>query len=130
VNIAIFGSRTYSENDYAYFCSQIRKHFKDESFSFIIGNGAGIDRLAEWYSRDFEIEKKIITPDYQTYGKRAFLVRKFNIIKQADVVFAMWDGWSKETNDSVVIAQRLGKRVVKEIYEGDGYDYLIDSSYS
>jgi len=130
MKIAIVGSRTYSENDYPLFCSFMKKYFGEEKdISFISGGGAGIDRFAEWYAKEKNIHNEVVKPDFIMYGKRAFTARKIDVAKKADVIFAMWDGWSKDTRDFVVIGKNFGKKIVKEIYEGDGYDYLIDSAF-
>lgn len=130
MKIAIVGSRTYTENDYQYFCSMMNKHFTDDKeITLISGGGAGIDRFTEWYAKEKGMGIEVIRPDYIMYGKNAFIAKKIEMVKQADVVFAMWDGVSKDSKDCIVIGKKLGKKIIKEIYEGDGYDYLINSSY-
>ena len=53
----------------------------------------------------------VFKPDYQKYGRGATLVRNTQIIENADVVFAFWDGQSKGTKDSITKAKKLQKEL-------------------
>lgn len=53
----------------------------------------------------------VFKPDYQRYGRGATLVRNTQIIENAEVVFAFWDGQSKGTNDSFKKAKKLEKEL-------------------
>ena len=53
----------------------------------------------------------VFKPDYQKYGRGATLVRNTQIIENAEVVFAFWDGQSRGTKDSIKKAEKLEKEL-------------------
>ncbi len=111
MNIAIVGGRDF--NDY--------NLLKETLLAYIATNGApenivsggakGADSLATQFATEMGIALLVFKPDYQKYGRGATLVRNTQIIENADVVFAFWDGQSKGTKDSISKAQKLQKEL-------------------
>ncbi len=65
---------------------------------FIISGGAkGIDTAAENYADSHGIEKLIIRPQYNKYGRAAPLKRNEEMVDLCDGVLAIWDGESRGT---------------------------------
>ena len=75
------------------------------------GGAKGADTLAAQFATEMDIPLLVFKPDYQKYGRGATLVRNTQIIENADVVFAFWDGQSKGTKDSITKAKKLQKEL-------------------
>ena len=67
--------------------------------------------LAGQFAAEMSIPLLVFKPDYQKYGRGATLVRNTQIIENAEVVFAFWDGQSKGTKDSIKKAEKLEKEL-------------------
>ena len=63
----------------------------------ISGGAEGVDQLARQAAETLGIPLTEYLPDYETYGRRAPLVRNSQIIAEADLVLAFWDGNSRGT---------------------------------
>ncbi len=98
MKIAIIGSRSINNID-------ISKYIPDDTDMIISGGAYGIDTLAEQYADEHGIEKLIIKPDYEFYGKSATLIRDKLIVDHADMVIAIWDGLSSGTSFTINYAK-------------------------
>ena len=111
MNIAIVGGRDF--NDYTLLkesiLAYIDAHEKPENI--VSGGAKGADTLATQFATEMGIPVLIFKPDYQRYGRGATLVRNTQIIENAEVVFAFWDGQSKGTKDSIKKAEKLEKEL-------------------
>jgi hypothetical protein len=104
MKIAVVGSRTF--NDY----SRIKAVLDGFNISTIVSGGAkGADSLGERYANEKGLDKLIFLPDWDTHGKAAGFIRNTDIIENADMVVACWDGESRGTKDSMTKAHRLRK---------------------
>ena len=52
-----------------------------------------------------------VPADWKRYGKRAGPLRNTEIVRQADMVIAFWDGRSRGTRNTIDKALRAGKSV-------------------
>ena len=111
MNIAIVGGRDF--NDYTLLkesiLAYIDAHEKPENI--VSGGAKGADTLATQFATEMGIPLLIFKPDYQRYGRGATLVRNTQIIENAEVVFAFWNGQSKGTKDSIKKAEKLEKEL-------------------
>ena len=111
MNIAIVGGRDF--NDYTLLkesiLAYIDGHEKPENI--VSGGAKGADTLAAQFAAEMGIPHLIFKPNYQRYGRGATLVRNTQIIENAEVVFAFWDGQSKGTKDSIKKAEKLEKEL-------------------
>ncbi len=111
MNIAIVGGRDF--NDYTLLkesiLAYIDAHEKPENI--VSGGAKGADTLAAQFATEMGIPLLIFKPDYQRYGRGATLVRNTQIIENAEVVFAFWNGQSKGTKDSIKKAEKLEKEL-------------------
>ena len=111
MNIAIVGGRDF--NDYTLLkesiLAYIDGHEKPENI--VSGGAKGADTLAAQFAAEMGIPLLVFKPDYQKYGRGATLVRNTQIIENAEVVFAFWDGHSKGTKDSIKKAEKLEKEL-------------------
>lgn len=76
--------------------------------SVIHGGAEGVDLLAEQFCRQGRLPTKIVRPDYK-WGKRAPLMRNEEMVNEADVVLAIWDGRSRGTDYTIQYADAQGK---------------------
>lgn len=108
--LAIVGSRSIKKNiDY------IIDNFKYifGSPKLIISGGAnGVDKLAENWAKENNIETNIIKPDWVKYGKSAGFIRNEDIIKNCDVCLAIWDGESKGTKHDIDLCEKYQKDII------------------
>lgn len=116
MRLAIVGSRSF--NDYPSFEKEILDNIDISNVTEIISGGAvGTDRLAEIFADKYNIPIKILSPDWKRYGKRAGIIRNIDIVKEAELVFAFWDGVSKGTSFGIreAIKRNVCLRVVEKI---------------
>ena len=110
MKVAIIGSRTF--NDYELVCKTI-KELKLETMTHMVSGGAkGADSLGKRYAKEHNIPCIIYKPDWNTHGKSAGFLRNKDIINACDIVVAFWDGKSKGTEHSIMLA----KRNIKQVY--------------
>ncbi len=104
MKIAIVGSRNLFVN--------LEKYLSDYDIDYIVSGGAkGIDSCAEDYAIKNNIKTIIFKPDYESFGKRAPLVRNIQIVEEADIVIAFWDGKSRGTLFTIKEARKKGKEL-------------------
>lgn len=101
MKVAVVGSRSIT-------VAEIARHIPKETSLIISGGAIGVDTLAEQYADENGIEKLIIYPDYDLYGKSAPLIRDRIIVDRADMVIAFWDGQSSGTEFTISYAKRQG----------------------
>ena len=110
MKILIAGSRSISEFDLA-------PYIPAETDTIISGGAAGIDTLAERYADEHFLNKVIVRPQYERYGRAAPLKRNEQMVDMADEVLVIWDGASKGTAFTVRYAEKQGKpvRVIRNL---------------
>lgn len=77
----------------------------------VSGGAKGIDTLAEQYALRHNIPVKIFKPNTKLLGKWAYLARNDQIVKEADVIVAIWDGESRGTYYTINQAKKHNKPV-------------------
>lgn len=111
MKLLIVGSRTISDFDL--------EGYVPEGVEMIISGGAkGIDTVAEQYADAHGIEKLIIRPQYEKFGKAAPIKRDEQMVDIADTVLAIWDGRSKGTKYTLDYAEKKGKSIIKIVVAG------------
>jgi hypothetical protein len=119
--LAVIGSRSYHDyKELDYVINQMfnRKRLdKPEIKLCIVSGGArGADTLAKQYanSRD-DVEYREFKADWMTHGKKAGIIRNYDIVRECDVVLAFWNGKSKGTKHTLQLATQFRKpiRVVR-----------------
>ena len=85
-----------------------------EGVELIISGGAkGMDTLAEQYADAHGIEKLIVRPQYEKYGRVAPIKRNEEMVDACDAVLAIWDGESKGTKYTLNYARKKGKIIIE-----------------
>lgn len=100
MRVVVIGSRSLT--------MEVDGYIPEETTLIVSGGARGIDQAAERYAQRHGIPTLILKPDYERYGKRAPLVRDREVVQQADLVVALWDGQSRGTQYTLRYAQRLG----------------------
>lgn len=109
MKVAIIGSRNFTDYDKL---EEIVISLCTQSTEYIItGDAKGADSMAEQYAQKFSIPVKVIKPDWKKYGRGAGVVRNREIVCEADLIIAFWDGKSKGTSSGIKFAQKLEKNV-------------------
>ncbi len=108
MKLLIIGSRTISDFD-------LTRHIPDGVKLIISGGARGIDSVAEKYADDRGVEKLIIRPRYERFGRAAPLKRNEAMVDLADVVLAIWDGQSRGTKYTLNYARKNDKKIIEII---------------
>ncbi len=99
---AVIGSRSFS--DFA-LLSQVCRSL---SVSSVVSGGAsGADSLATRFARSSGLPLRVFPPDYERFGRRAPLVRNWQIVRSVSQVVAFWDGRSRGCAHALFCARRL-----------------------
>jgi hypothetical protein len=107
MKVAVIGSRSF--NDY----ELLRQTLSKLEITLVVSGGAkGADSLGEEYANANKIPTKIFLPDWDKYGKSAGMLRNSDIINEAEIVVAFWDGESKGCKDAIAKANKLNKKVL------------------
>ena len=93
MKIAVVGSREAP----GLTVDQIVSHIPANTSMLISGGAGGVDALAEEAARALRLPIRVLKPDYQSHGRMAPLLRDDQIVQQADMVIAFWDGYSPGT---------------------------------
>lgn len=110
MKIAIIGSREPGNINFA---KELEKRTNIQSGDTIISGGAkGIDSLAAEYATAHGLALVEIRPDYAKNGRGATFIRNREIVDNADMVVAFWNGTSKGTKYTIDYANKKG--VIKE----------------
>lgn len=105
MKVAIVGSRNLT-------ISNLKDYLPPETSTIISGGAKGIDTCAKNYALENNIDYIEFKPNYSLYKKAAPLKRNEQIVENADMVLAFWDGISKGTKYTMDFANKLGIKVI------------------
>ena len=108
MKLLIIGSRSIVDFD-------LEDHVPDDVDLIISGGARGMDTVAERYADSHSIEKHIIRPQYERYGRGAPLKRNEEMVELCDAVLAVWDGNSRGTKYTLDYARKKGKKIIEII---------------
>lgn len=108
MKVAIIGSRGIS--DFA-----LDTLVPPEATEILSGGARGVDTLARTWAESHGLPCREFLPDYLRYGRGAPLKRNADIVREADLVIAIWDGKSSGTAFTIAECERTGKpcRVIR-----------------
>ena len=87
--------------------------------SVVISGGApGVDTAAEDAAVARGLATRIFQADWQTHGRKAGPLRNAQIVSEADRIAAFWDGRSRGTLNTVVLAAERGLPI--DIFDAEG----------
>lgn len=108
MKIAVIGSRTFNNYELV---EKVLDSFPN--IDLIVSGGAkGADYLGEKYAYFHNIKKLIFKPEWDKYGKKAGIIRNKDIIDNADIIIAFWDGKSTGTKHSIEYAKKKNKKLI------------------
>jgi len=106
VKLAIVGGRDFSNKEL--FIKSIQElPFKLEMI--ISGGAKGADAFAQEYALENNIHYVEFLPDWGKYGKSAGPKRNKLIVNECEYLIAFWDGSSRGTKSSIIIAKNSDK---------------------
>lgn len=110
LRVAIIGSRDYPAPHLVGRAVAVLIQLLGTDWLLVSGGARGPDRLGEQRARDAGVPTKVFKADW-SQGKRAGFDRNTDIVAQADLVIAFWDGSSSGTWDSIQKAKKMGRTV-------------------
>ena len=113
MKLLIIGSRTITDFD-------LTNHIPEETELIISGGAKGMDTVAERYADEHGIEKLIIKPQYEKFGRAAPIKRNEEMVDAADAVLAVWDGESRGTKYTLNYAKKKNKKIIEIVVGGEG----------
>ena len=114
MKLAIVGSRNYT--DYETFKSAVSRVVEKEDITHVISGGAsGVDKLAEKWAKDNNIQLIVFTANWKKYGKGAGPLRNTQIVEECDYMIAFPSKSGRGTQDSIRKAEKL-KRLLSVFY--------------
>lgn len=112
MKIAVIGSRNFDDFELLEQTIAKRLDSKFKDITVVSGGANGADKLGEKFADKYGLEKLIFPADWDTFGKRAGMIRNVDIINNADIVFAFWDGKSNGTKHGIGLAKEAGKELI------------------
>lgn len=111
--VAVVGSRTFDDKNRLY---RILTKNRDRIKLIISGGAKGADSLAVEWAKDYGMPYLVFPalwhdPDTGEHNKGAGFKRNVDIVRQADMVLAFWDGESRGTKHTIEMSEQLGKPV-------------------
>jgi len=113
MKVIVAGSRTITDYE---FLEHAITESGFEITQIISGGARGVDSMGERFAREKNIQCRVMTANWDVYGKSAGYIRNEDMAKVADALIALWDGESKGTRNMINIAKRNNLKVfIKEI---------------
>ena len=114
MKLLIVGSRSIIDYD-------LSAHIPEGVELIISGGAKGIDTLAEQYADAHGIEKLIVRPQYDRFGRAAPIKRNEEMVSLCDTVLAIWDGESRGTRYTLDYARKKGKEIIEIVIAENFY---------
>ncbi|MCK9575696.1 MAG: DUF2493 domain-containing protein [Candidatus Pacearchaeota archaeon] len=126
LKIAIVGSRSFNDYDkLKSVMNTLKEYYKDHKITVVSGGANGADKLGEKWANENSLETLIFIPSWddlshpnarilinkwgKQYDANAGMRRNKDIVDNAHIVIAFWDGVSSGTNDSIKYAKKTKK---------------------
>lgn len=110
MKIGIVGSRSFDDRAKGFCAIAWILHKRGISMSLMVSGGAaGADRIGEEYADANGIPKLVYPADWKRYGRQAGFIRNGYIIRDSDIIIALWDMKSHGTKDDLTKAADYGK---------------------
>lgn len=121
MRVAIVGSRSIADKGIVF--EAIDEFLADKGQVTLVSGGAsGVDQLVREYAEAKGIDFILFEPYHKLSFKTPFkteyfFVRNKQIVRNADIVYAIWDGVSNGTRHTIEYAQKVGVPVVIDVAE-------------
>jgi len=77
----------------------------------VSGGAKGVDSLGERYGLEKGIPVKVFPADWESYGRKAGIMRNKEMAAYAEALIAVWDGTSPGTHNMIAEAQSCKLKV-------------------
>lgn len=108
----IAGSRTINDPKLVH---QAVKDCNWDITEVVCGGAKGIDSLGAEWAKANNIPIKLFPADWNTFGKRAGIIRNLEMACYADALIAIWDGHSRGTLHMITAAKQYKLRIYYKI---------------
>jgi hypothetical protein len=109
MRVGIVGSRDYPNLD------QVERYVAElppVGYTVVSGGARGVDRAAEASARRHRLGLDVMKADWDTYGRRAGMLRNAQLVESVDLLVAFWDGQSRGTKNAIDHARAMVKPFV------------------
>lgn len=116
MNLIVAGSRSFDDYD-------LMKKYLDKiksvcsSLTIISGTANGADKMGEKYASENGLECKKFPAKWDSYGKKAGIIRNYDMACCADKAIVFWDGKSKGTKHMITIMKEYNKECIVVNFE-------------
>lgn len=111
IRLAIVGGRDFS--DYNLMKERLAEVANEYQVVCVVSGGArGADSLGERWAKENGISTMIFPADWDRYGKSAGFRRNKDIVANADLVAAFWDGKSHGTKNTIDLTRAARKMLL------------------
>lgn len=104
MKVLVCGSRSYDDVDQMADVLSAAYSWSEEPVTLIHGGARGADQLAAACAVSFGWPAVEYKPDWDRQGRKAGYMRNEVMVREADEVWAFWDGESKGTKHSIDLA--------------------------
>ena len=113
IKIAVGGCRTFNDREYVFKCldEYLVKLDGETEIVFLSGHCNGVDLIAEEYAEIKDLSVILFPANWEKYGKAAGPIRNKEMVDEADIVIAFWDGKSRGTKSLIDYARKSGKEL-------------------
>ena len=104
MKVAILGSRSINNTEF------IEKKIEKSPFSItqiFTSSCDGVCKIARTYGKKKNIEVSVFHPDWETFGRRAAIVRNKNLLHCAEAALIFWDEISKGTKQEIDYSNKI-----------------------
>ena len=114
MKVAVVGTRTVkvNEGNIKGLGEMLSMVMNGRPIDYLVSGGAkGADTLAYRFAKKYGLGILVLFPDWERYGRAAGMIRNDEIVKNADIVVALWDGESRGTGNTVDTAKKMKKEL-------------------
>ena len=125
MKLAVIGSRSLEDQGPLYNALDVYR-IKYPTLCIISGGARGVDLMSDKYARSYCLDHICFKPYHLVdnkapYTVRYFFIRNKQIVDNADMVLAYWDGKSGGTKSGIRYAQKLDMDLWVINKDGNGY---------
>jgi len=107
MKIIIAGSRNFEDGRLLYEkCDEILREIPKKEIHILLGDASGADYIGHRYAIDRQFSYTTFLADWNKFGIAAGPIRNKEMIKEADMLIAFWDGVSRGTRDVIRKAKK------------------------
>ncbi len=122
LKVAVVGSSNFNESNKEALYEVLDKNADKIEMIISGGSNIGADSIGRLYAKDRGLPCLILYPNYYPsngqYDKGASFKRNIEMIKESDVIVAVWDGVSRGTGHFLEMAKKSNKKIKIIHFEG------------